>query len=203
MTWKEQQGLSFTKLGVQNAPRAGGSFEYDSTEIMKEWLAGKRLQCGLTMRALEEPDGSGSGATFPCELLYNQAGAKGPRIIFEWNGGLSEKQGIRDIKDLKVNVNPIATPGEYGGRIARGVLTHGLSQVDSSVESILMEDKIRDTAYACEENTYPDYRSKGMPYDAINNQMRISNWQSRGFLYSSGRCQYSGYWRRVCDQPVL
>lgn len=185
MTWKEQQGLSFTRLGVQSAPGAGGSFEYDITEIMNEWLAGRRLQCGLTMRALEEPDGSASGTAFPCELLYNQAGAKGPRIIFEWNGGLPEKQEIRDIKDLKVNVNPIVTPGEYGGRIARGVLTHGLSQVDSSVESILMEDGTSDTTYACEEKIYPDYSSNGMPHDTINNQMRVSNWQSRAFLVGS------------------
>ena len=182
MTWKEQQGLSFTRLGVQNAPGAGKSFDYDITDIMKEWLAGKRAQCGLAMRALEEPEGSGSNGAFPCELLYNQAGTQGPRIIFQWNGGLPEKQGVRDIKDLTVNVNPIVTPGDYGGRIARGVLAHGLSQVDSSVESILMEHKISDITYAGDEKIYPDYNSKGMPQDAINNQMRISNWQSRGFL---------------------
>jgi len=181
MTWKEQQGLKFTRLGVQNAPGAEKSFDYDITEIMKEWLSGKRLQCGLTMRAIEEPNGSGSSA-FPCELLYNQAGSKGPRIIFQWNGEQPDKQGIRDVKDLKVNVNPIVTPYEYGGRIAKGVLTHGLSQVDSSVESILMEDKTSDITYASEGKIYPDYRGKGMPHDAINNQMRISNWQSRGFL---------------------
>lgn len=183
MTWKEQQGLTFTRLGVQNAPGPEKSFDYDITDIMKEWLAGKRAQCGLTMRAIEEPDGAGSGTAYPCEWLYNQAGAKGPRIIFQWNGGLPQKLEIRDIKDLTTEVNPIVTPYDYGGRIALGALTHGLSQVGSSIESILMKDGISDTTHAYDEKLYPDYHAKGMPSDnAINNQMRKSNWQSRAFL---------------------
>lgn len=54
-SWDQQAGVTFTRLGTQPSPGKDGIFTFDITETMKEWLAGTRVQIGLSMRAVVEP----------------------------------------------------------------------------------------------------------------------------------------------------
>lgn len=181
-SWNQQKNISFTRLGTQKSPGQDGMFEFDITDIMKQWLSGEREQIGLCMRAIDEPEGAGDSEALvvPAEILYNQDNLNyGPRLIWTWNGDL-KPVGLMDVRDTTCILDPIVVPAEHDGRISLGAITYGDTQAGATVYYTLKEDQIEDTSSAAEQNIYPDFTCD-MAYPDAFEKFKNNNWQSRPF----------------------
>lgn len=163
---------------------------FDITNIYDQWLKNPASRTGLMIQAYVEggdenykPGESDITSVSWAETFYNQAAgsALGPCLRVEWKGQL---QGVDletlDMSEFSVALDAGVTETLAGGRNTEGVLLHGISQADSTIDYKLhtksgrVVDEGSVTAGNAAEN--PDFTQ--VNDDCIPARYLDSNWQS-------------------------
>ncbi|MFR5631463.1 MAG: DNRLRE domain-containing protein [Monoglobales bacterium] len=167
---------------------------FDVTQIYDDWLNKPGSCHGLMLQAEVEGGDVGEGAYHPddpdktkvswAETFYNQnsGSEKSPCLRVTWTGKL---QGVDlrtlDMSEFCLDVGAGVVETDAGGRNTKGILAHGISQADSSIEyhvhrrddgSVVDSGTVR----AHDEADCPDYEK--VDPDCLWERYQDSNWQS-------------------------
>lgn len=199
ITWEimENSGVAHSSKPTGGAAYSNGynsRLEFDITDTYYGWVnhPEETPRCGLMMEVESEAgvyDPNDTSTVYWAETLHNKnAGNNGPRLEVAWEGTLDPDALITmPMSEFSLNVGPGLVETEAGGVETMGILAHGASQAESTIEYTLYEKVgsggykvLRGGATAHDAIDCPDYSA--VDPECMPDKYMDSNWQSEPIM---------------------